>query len=77
MRSLASSEERHTRKMWESIIGTLAWVRVVIPQIGPMMQSSYSLLRGWKPKKEGERRRCSRKIINDWILRKGQREEKE
>ena len=38
LRSFVRSDGSHARKTWESTIGTLSWVRVVIPQVGPLLQ---------------------------------------
>ena len=63
IRSFVENDRSYFRKTWESTIGTLSWVRVVIPQIGPLLQSGYALLRMWN---SGLKRKCGERIKGDW-----------
>ena len=54
-------------KLWESIIGVLAWVKVVVPQIGPALSGSYALLRTWKKAGGQGARKVPNRIKKDWL----------
>ena len=58
--------EEGIRKEWESIVGTLSWVRVVIPQIGPMMRGCIRVVKRMETK-ERRGNMAVKKIIDDWM----------
>lgn len=67
MQLFMTSSEKKKIKDWESTVGVLAWVKVVVPQIGPAMSNSYSLIRAWSQAGGKGQRKMTEKIEKDWV----------
>lgn len=68
MKRFMANKDPKGLKEWESTTGLLAWVKVVIPQIGPAMSSTYNMIRAIKVNNRGEKRRLGAKIRLDWDI---------